>query len=351
MGNFGCPGGRPRAVRVPAGIVNVDPFSYNRFEERQRGQRATTVAVQRGSDYRLSWNFEFAQQRRRQESVLKPHYLVEYNLNKPLPPTPTPRVDPELHYFDIATPRGSIIAANTDSYCQQLGVPSGSESNMSNFSHIRTSNCSSLRRKAPVYDLRKQASVSNKFSSQLPSRMVSTHTASTKASTDPWIAVADYDSGYSTGTERGTSRRRPSIRSSGTSFSPFPSRSMNSQKTSFLSPSMESSMRRSSIETQSPSLPRPSIESSALSRTTTLPIDRLANATPRLYVGHDQWTLEHEMKSKRSNNPRLSDNDVVFGEPLSSAFSWSDDGRDDGWQKVKDGVRRMRERWGHHRRS
>lgn len=77
-----------------------------------------------------------------------------------------------------------------------------------------------------------------------------------------------------------------------------------------------------------------------------VPVDRLANATPRFYVGHEVWSNSASSNNSKSELPmELEMNDPV-GEPLTSSFSWSDDERDDGKMKRKDRGRAMRRFWG-----
>lgn len=385
MSYFVGPSGRPRAVRIPAGIVNVDPYSYDRLQDRELVRRATVAALDQGSSYESPWKSNPEQHMKRKESVHKQRPSLEWSLNKPLPPTPTPRVNPQLHYLD-GTPRTSLLStSNANSYFNQLQEPRDSSmsgvsynSGRLSLSHISTSTRSSLRRKAPVQDLRRQVSVSTYLSppqsrtvsgvtasalssnassdlwaaqSQtvsgktistnasfeapitpsrtfsgttystsaslklwIPSRNVSGQTLSTNASSDPWLALADVDSGYGTGAERKGRRRPPSMESTATS------------------------------------LPRPSMESTATSTRNMLAPERLANATPSQYLGHEQFRASYDSKVNQPNNPRFSEDNEELGEPLTSAFSWSDDGRDDVKQKVKDGVKWMKDIWRSQRR-
>lgn len=359
MSYFGTPNGRPRAIRIPIHVVNVEPYTYNTPQDRELVRRASAAALKQGNGYNTSWAFDSEQYMMRLDTVRIPLPLLEDSLGKPLPPTPTPRVIPELHYLDV-TPRPSLLnTSNTNSYCHRLREPTepgmaglSNMSRRSNSSHISTSTRSSLRRKAPIQDLRRQASVSSSFSPpqsrtvsgvtvpSLPSstsskswtrrsravsgatystraslgpwisqpHIVSGQTFSTNASSDPWVALADADSGYGTSTER------------------------------------EARCRPPSTESTSISLPRPSLESTAISGASVWTPERLANATPSQYLGYEQFRTSYESNVNEPNNPRLSEEGEV-GEPLTSAFSWSDNGRDDVKQNVKDAVKWVKGKW------
>jgi len=175
-------------------------------------------------------------------------------IHRPLPPIPKRSVIPELRHLDFDPPEQNPDASSTNSNREQLRAQQQSTS----FSGQGLSNCPILRRKAPVRNLRMQAMLCTGFVS-LPKN------PSTDASSDIWIGAADLTSKLSAG--------RPSINGP---------KNANSQ-----------------------------IVASGM------PIDRRANATPRLYVGHDMWQNVGECPIEPECNEQI-------GEPLTSTFSWSD---------------------------
>jgi len=247
------------------------------------------------------YNFECREQ--------DPH---EYWRHKALPPLPTRTVIPELRHLDFDPPiRRPSDASNRNSFCERLWAPQGCSRlgtvEAPGVSRVSASTRSILRRKAPIQDLRMQASRDYSLTSS-PSFSLSADNNSTATSFDIWIDVAEND-------VIGTTT--PKLRSS------RPSRGLNSEP------------RRQRIQDSQPA-----------SMAWRVPVDRLANATPRFYVGHEVWSNSASSNNSKSELPmELEMNDPV-GEPLTSSFSWSDDERDDGKMKRKDRGRAMRRFWG-----